>query len=301
MIRFEDGELLNLLPVSMAKDIETQCISYALQRQIQRIIYHASRTRTVAMIDMLPETVLDVLATELRTPYYQEDMSIDTKRNIIKRTLLWHTRAGTPSAVEELIEVVFGEGSIVEWFNYDEPPYTPATFDIITNAQMTEDMAEYFLSIILRVKNTRSHIRRILVTRKMEMDERVGAGVVTRPEVPVLNHYSEALSPEMVETVGVGTISRPAETIMNSPQGRKASMDGETRVAAGAISHPQEIIGNCAGPAEESAEAMLCTAAAAWATTAIRILNGGTKQAAGISAMQKAAAGAAFNSEIQIQ
>ena len=54
MIRFEDGELLNLLPVSMAKDIETQCISYALQRQIQRIIYHASRTRTVAMIDMLP-------------------------------------------------------------------------------------------------------------------------------------------------------------------------------------------------------------------------------------------------------
>ena len=78
-------------------------------------------------------------------------------------------------------------------------------------------------------------------------------------------------------------------------------MDGETRVAVGAVSHPAEIIGNCAGPAEESAEAMLCAAAAAWATTAIRILNGGTKQAAGISAMQKAAAGAAFNSEIQIQ
>ena len=301
MIRFEDGELLNLLPVSMAKDIETQCISYALQRQIQRIIYHASRTRTVTMIDMLPETVLDVLATELRTPYYQEDMDIDTKRNIIKRTLLWHTRAGTPSAVVELIEVVFGEGSIVEWFNYDEPPYTPATFDIITNARMTEDMAEYFLSIILRVKNTRSHIRRILVTRKMEMDERVGAGVVTRPEVPVLNHYSGKLSPEMTETVGAGAVSSPTEIITNSPQGRKASMNGETRVAVGAVSHPQEIIGNCADPAEESAGAVLHAAAAAWATTAIRILNGGTKQAAGISAMQKAAAGAAFNSEIQIQ
>ncbi len=301
MIRFEDGELLNLLPASMASNIEIQCISYALQRQIQRIIYHASRTRTVAMIDLLPETVLDVLATELRTPYYQEDMDIDTKRNIIKRTLLWHTRAGTPSAVEELIEVVFGEGSIVEWFNYDEPPYTPATFDIITNAQMTEDMAEYFLSIILRVKNTRSHIRRILVTRKMEMDERVGAGVVTRPEVPVLNHYSEALSPEMVETVGVGAISRPAETIMNSPQGRKDSVGGETRVAAGAVSHPQEIIGNCTDPVKESADAALHVAAVAWATTTIRILNGGTKQTEGISAMQKTAAGAAFNSEIKIQ
>ena len=300
MIRFEDGELLNLLPVSMANDIETQCISYALKKQIQRIIYHASRTRTVAMIDLLPETVLDVLATELRTPYYQEDMDIDTKRNIIKRTLLWHTRAGTPSAVEELIEVVFGEGSVVEWFDYDEPPYTPATFDIITNAQMTEYMVEYFLSIILRVKNTRSHIRRILVTRKMEMDERIGAGVITRPEVPVLNHYSGKLSPEMAETVGAGAISRPAETIVNSPQGRKGSMHVETRVAAGAASRPQEIIENCADPATESARVVVHAAAAAWATTAIRILNGGTKQAAGISAMQKTAAGAAFNSEIQI-
>lgn len=301
MIRFEDGELLNLLPVGMANDIETQCISYALQKQVQRLLYHASRTRTVAMIDLLPETVLDVLATELRAPYYQEDMDIDTKRSIIKRTLLWHTRAGTPSAVEELIEVVFGEGSIVEWFDYDEPPYTPATFDIITNAQMTEDMVEYFLSIILRVKNTRSHIRRILVIRKMDMDERIGAGIVTRPEVPVLNHYSGKLSPEMAETVAAGAVSSPAETIMNSPQGRKASVNGETGVAAGAISHPQEIIGNCAAPAEESAGAALHAAAAAWASTAIRILNGGTKQAAGISAMQKTAAGAAFNSEIEIQ
>lgn len=301
MIRFEDGELLNLLPVSMANDIETQSISYALQKQIQQLLYHASRTRTVAMIDLLPETVLDVLATELRTPYYQEDMDIDTKRSIIKRTLLWHTRAGTPSAVEELIEVVFGEGSIVEWFNYDEPPYTPATFDIITNAQMTEDMAEYFLSIILRVKNTRSHIRRILVTRKMEMDERVGAGVVARPEVLVLNHYSGALSPGMTETVGAGAVSSPAETIMNSPQGRKATLNGDARMAAEAISHPQEIIGNCVATAQESAGTALHVAAAAWANTAIRILNGGTKQAAGISAMPKTAAGAAFNSEIQIQ
>lgn len=300
MIKFEDGELLNLLPVSMANDIETQCISYALKKQIQNIIYQASRTRTVAMIDLLPETVLDVLATELRTPYYQEDMDIDTKRTIIKRTLLWHTRAGTPSAVEELIEVVFGEGSIVEWFDYEEPPYTPATFDIITNARMTEDMVEYFLSIITRVKNTRSHIRRILVTRQMEMDERIGAGMIARPEIPVLNHYTGTLSPGMAETVGAGVISSPAGIITNSPQGRKASVNGEARVAVGASSHPQEIIGNCADPVQKKAAAGIHVAAAAWTGNAIRILNGGTAQTAAIAAAQKAGAGAAFNSEIQI-
>lgn len=75
-----------------------------------------------------------------------------------------------------LIEIVFGEGRTEEWFDYTEGPYTPGTFDIITNARMTEEMANYFLSIIQRVKNTRSHIRRILVEREMEMHETVASG-----------------------------------------------------------------------------------------------------------------------------
>ena len=107
MIKFEDGELLNLLPVSMAKDIETQCISYALKRQVQNVIYFSGQTRTVAMIDLLPEHVLDALAVEMRTMYYSQDMPLEQKRAIVKSTMKWYSKAGTPSAVEELIQVVF--------------------------------------------------------------------------------------------------------------------------------------------------------------------------------------------------
>ena len=106
MIKFEDGELLNLLPVSMAKDIETQCISYALKRQVQNVIYFSGQTRTVAMIDLLPEHVLDALAVEMRTMYYSQDMPLEQKRAIVKSTMKWYSKAGTPSAVEELIQVV---------------------------------------------------------------------------------------------------------------------------------------------------------------------------------------------------
>ena len=101
MIKFKDGQITDLLPPSMAKNVEMQCVSYALQKQVQKIMALADQTRTVAMIDQLPESILDILATELRTPYYQESMGLKTKRNIIKRTLLWHTKAGTPSAVSE--------------------------------------------------------------------------------------------------------------------------------------------------------------------------------------------------------
>ena len=159
MIKLYDGQITDLLPEKIAKDINTRCLSFAIQQEHQRLLRLTNKTRTLSVIDELPEKILDILAVELRTPYYQESMNLEMKRNIIKKTLGWHTKAGTPSAVEELIKIVFGEGKVVEWFNYDEPPYTPGTFDIITNAKMTEETINYFLSIIQRVKNTRSHIR----------------------------------------------------------------------------------------------------------------------------------------------
>lgn len=118
MISLYDGQITDLLPWKIAQSTEVRCISYAVQQEHQRMLRLAAHTRTMAVIDELPERILDVLAVELRTPYYQESMNLETKRNIIKRTLLWHTKAGTPSAVSELIEIVFGEGRTEEWFDY---------------------------------------------------------------------------------------------------------------------------------------------------------------------------------------
>jgi phage tail P2-like protein len=202
----------------------------------------------MAVIDELPERILDVLAVELRTPYYQESMNLETKRNIIKRTLLWHTKAGTPSAVSELIEIVFGEGRTEEWFDYTEGPYTPGTFDIITNARMTEEMANYFLSIIQRVKNTRSHIRRILVEREMEMHETVASVVVSSPKEQVLNHHQTTNDYTMQETAASAVTSAPSRTVTNHPEGRTGDIGMEGNAAAGAVSSPHETIGNNVNP-----------------------------------------------------
>lgn len=300
MIKFKDGQITDLLPPNMAKNVEMQCVSYALQKQVQKIMALADQTRTVAMIDQLPESILDILATELRTPYYQESMGLKTKRNIIKRTLLWHTKAGTPSAVSELIEIVFGEGGVVEWFDYDEPPYTPGTFDIVTNAQMTEEIAEYFLTIIRRVKNTRSHIRRILINRAMEMDERVAAGVYTTPEGTVTNHHTETMKMTMAETVGAALVATSEGYATNSPQGRKQAVEMAERAAVGAHGNPTEYIGNTAGPAIVKATHSIHAAALMQAATETTIYNGRYVGVVEIRGTQRTAAGAAGNSTITI-
>ena len=108
----------------------------------------------------------------------------------------------------ELISDIFGEGRTVEWFDYDEPPYTPYTFDIITNATMTEDIIDRFLAIIDRVKNERSWLRRVVVERK------IGGS----------------------EHAAVGAISTPTQAITNNSPERQADVTGALKVAVGAIS-----------------------------------------------------------------
>lgn len=91
MIKLRDGQITDLLPKKIADDIETKCLSYAIHKEHQRLMSLADQTRTLTVIDELPEQILDVLAIELRTPYYKESMELSVKRNVIKRTLSWHT------------------------------------------------------------------------------------------------------------------------------------------------------------------------------------------------------------------
>lgn len=182
------GQIADLFQNDTKYNVEVQALAYAMRIEKRRLMDLAQKTRTLAMIDLLPEKVLNVLAVELRTPYYMEDMTIDQKRALIKNTLVWFYHAGTPAAVEELVATIFGEGKVVEWFDFTEPPFTPGTFDIITDARMTEDIVVRFLRIIGQVKNTRSHLRQVHTERQGAMQEYIGAGTISAPKTNIVNH-----------------------------------------------------------------------------------------------------------------
>lgn len=184
------GELMDLLRNSaFSENIDVQCISYALKGTVQDILEKLKNTLVESGIDELSEKTLDTLAVELRTPYYDEDFSIEQKRTVIQNTLKWYMKSGTPEAVKEFINVVFGDGDIVEWFDYIEGPFTPGTFDVMVNTEMTEDAAEQFTKTIEKVKNERSHIRHLIVLRNILMD--IYSGVAE-----MCNQMQNSLIPE---------------------------------------------------------------------------------------------------------
>lgn len=169
MIKYSESELIDILPPPMKDNDDVRAISYAVKMATAKLIAFSKRTALYADIDQVPEKILDLMALEMRTQYYDQTMDIDTKRNLVRSTLSWYERAGTPSAVEELVRSIFGVGEVVEWFDFDpsEGEIVPGQFDIETNAVMTPQAAEELSKIIRKVKRASSHLRRVLTRREI--------------------------------------------------------------------------------------------------------------------------------------
>lgn len=172
-----------------AYDVEVQALAYAVRLEKQRIMREADKTRTVAVIDGLDESILDALAVELRSPYYSEDIPVSQKREIVRNTLLWFSKAGTPAAVAEMAAAVFGSGQVVEWFDFDpsDGEIVPGEFDIETGAEMQDPVAfmPVIEGIIDKVKNVRSHLRAVKFLRIVNDPEETAALIQSYPTVTV--------------------------------------------------------------------------------------------------------------------
>lgn len=173
MISYYDGQLTDILPGNIAKNPEVCALSYALQCGTQILHHYYQKLYIYSDISRQPEEILDLLAAELRTQYYSSDLSLDVKRQLVRNSLVWYMTAGTPAAVEELVSSVFGEGEVSEWFEYGDLPFY---FKIKTDTALTPDINNFFIDMIQKVKNTRSHLRSIEIHRIVDQNLYAGVG-----------------------------------------------------------------------------------------------------------------------------
>lgn len=123
MTKLNASRFTEIAPYNLASQTEVQAIAYAIGRQVAKVCAYADRARVYAAIEKLEEAALDLLAAELRTPAYDEKFPVETKRELIKGTMAFYARFGTPWAVDWVIRTIFGSGQISEWFNYGGEPH----------------------------------------------------------------------------------------------------------------------------------------------------------------------------------
>lgn len=162
----EIGGLYQSTPENL-KDAATKAFMYACDKQFSKLLQRAEKVKVWCAIQNVDEKCLDLLAAENRVQYYDTSLSLETKRQLVLNSFIWHMYAGTPGAVEELVQAVFGEGMVQEWFEYDGEPFH---FKISTNATLTPEINEIFSTMIEKVKNTRSIMEPIIISRKSELE-----------------------------------------------------------------------------------------------------------------------------------
>ena len=151
--------ILNIMPPNLAADRNVKMLAESFDEVLQKII---SKIPDVGIIPNLVfnrivnETLIDLLAWQFHVDFYEPNFPIEIKLELIKKSLDWHFRKGTPSVVEEIIETVFLKAIIQEWYEYGGYPYR---FRIATDEQIPdEDTRNRLYRAINTVKNTRSFL-----------------------------------------------------------------------------------------------------------------------------------------------
>lgn len=166
MIKLSGSRFTDIMPENLAEQTEIQALAYAVGRQVEKLLAYADGARTYAAIYAVPEKVLDLLAVELRTPYYDENFSLPTKRALIQETILFYTQMGTPAATEKIVSSIFGRGYIKEWFEYNGEPHHFRV--IVENMEAVEKLLGEFLNVLKAVKRLSSWLDSVTVLQRHE-------------------------------------------------------------------------------------------------------------------------------------
>ena len=165
MINYDAGEITDLLPAFMKYDSDVQAISYALKRGKEKMLAFSERMKLLVNVDALPEELVDLLAIELNSHYYDQALPLDQKRSIVKSTIGWYMQAGTVAAVEDMLQIVFGNGRTKEWYNFSDGERKPGTFDAYADTILTQESIERLGIVLQRVKKASAHLRRLQIER----------------------------------------------------------------------------------------------------------------------------------------
>lgn len=223
MINIRDGTTLDLLPEALRKEPEIQAASYALHETAKMLLDKIDRAMGYAGIDILPEEIVDLLAEEFRAQYYDGSMSLQKKREAVKKAMQWYKKAGTLSAVQELTEFIYGEHKIHEWFQYGGRPYTFQVEIMGLDVQITKKGMESYLSALQKVKNTRSLLEAITFHRRVDQQVYSGAAVTSYSKQVIVDFYTDQKTEKMDLHSGTQRAHFSRQVIVDHFEGRKTT------------------------------------------------------------------------------
>lgn len=182
MADIREISLLDAASPNLAEDPECAALLNAASAAFRKLADKAEMLILLPNIDRQPSEIVDALAYHYHVDFYDASLPLETRRNLVKNHNEWHRIKGTPEAVERIIQTLFGDGYLVEWFQRDG--MEPYTFEVhTTNAAAAEEKLQQFVAAINAVKNVRSHMTRIVVDENTSGTIYAGAAMVIQEKM----------------------------------------------------------------------------------------------------------------------
>lgn len=155
MIDVNNLKLYDILPSSLSADKTVSDIIKAIDGIFGGIDAEVRKIRLYENLDEQPAEVLDLLAWQFHVDFYDYDYSNEVKRELIRQSIAWHRRKGTPVAVEEMVSTIYSSAEVVEWWDYGG---TPFHFKVNIYGEEITDPAKLnnLRDSVFAVKNARS-------------------------------------------------------------------------------------------------------------------------------------------------
>jgi phage tail P2-like protein len=169
---------LDICPSSIQGDPQVQAACASIDQQLQELYGEIPSICFWPNIDEQVPPLLDVLAWEMHVDVWQGwegDLDNATKRQLINQSIDWHQHKGTKYAVEQMLQTVFKQGTVTEWYEYGGRPYF---FRIITEDDII-DPAKLLtvINAVYAVKNERSWLDAFIRSRQQVQTLWVGMAV----------------------------------------------------------------------------------------------------------------------------
>jgi len=115
--------VLDTLPQVLQEDATCFAIAQAIAGKLVKLSEDAEELRIYSAIDNLPESLLDILAVDLKIDWWRADDTLANKRDLVKTCWYVHRHLGTKSAIETAVAAFLGQGVVQEWFEYGGEPH----------------------------------------------------------------------------------------------------------------------------------------------------------------------------------
>ena len=157
--------LYDLLPDNAKGDKNISAACRSLDKQLKDLYNRADKISFYRRLHygQITDEEADARAWQYKLAYYDTNLPLLQKIDLLKTAVETNRSKGTPAAIETLITILFGDGYVQEWFEYDGEP---GHYQVITNnPDVTERRAQEFVRAIEAVTRLSSRLDRVVLSQ----------------------------------------------------------------------------------------------------------------------------------------